>query len=1460
MRWCDVLFCHHPAVCLEQPVCSCRSVVMRWCDDVLVGIHALSERGTVVLEAALAGALSAVNVAVSESSRVERECEGCAPCLYQDCGQWSGPCVAAPAVPPAEPSCEEIGQAQGQSDERERNWALSQTCRFYRRRCPAEESCLRVMRESCSARVLQCSLMNTVKNLEPVFSTKTQGVCGRQAVVSNVTQPRSRIMGGSPAALGGWPWLVSLQLDGGMMCGGVLVDRSWVLTAAHCFIGSRNENSWSVVVGEYDLTQTDPEEQVLQVNRILTHPKFNQKSFNNDIALVELTSSVPVSRHVAPVCLPSAGGEPAVGTACYVAGWGSLYEDVVMEAKVPVLSQGTCKSALGKELLTSTMFCAGYLSGGIDSCQGDSGGPLMCQDPQTGLFQLYGITSWGNGCGERGKPGVYTRFTAFSDWVSTEIQKASGSREPTCPELLKAEQKRSEFGHLCQFYTGSCPPSLGDTACTRLAEEKCHSQHKKCQLRSFLQTLLELLRQAEDFIRDKVDLTFFTQTLPQFMEQIYSSTFARRERRDAPSQTVSTARNQEERLLNHLFKDRAYNKEQRPVQSQDEVVDVYLALTLSNLISLKEVDETLTTNVWIEHGWYDHRLSWNASEFDDISILRLPPRLVWLPEIVLENNNDAQFQVAYYCNVLVDPSGYMYWLPPAIFRSSCAINVNFFPFDWQNCTLKFSSLTYNAKEIRMHLKVETDPDTAENFPVEWIIIDPAGFTENGEWEIIHKPARKNIHKDVPLDSSKHQDITFYLIIKRKPLFYIINIIIPSILISFMASLVYYLPADTHRPNAKSELDMTDQLLAEMKPAVDGANYIVENMKDKNDYNEEKDNWNSIARTVDRLCLVLVTPVMILGTIVIFFMGMYNHPPPLPFEGDPYDYLESNRRLCRVPGVSVVLSRNQEETLLKDLMKGYNKNIRPAERNEDVIQVTLKMTLTNLISLRSNPRGIQEREAQSRPELLSALCMLAFIVCLTLPWSIPVSAGGDACMHMLEVHSNQRRGGNERSMGDGSAIQRFNLYFVNLQKEREETLTTNVWIEMQWCDYRLKWNSSQHEDIELLRVPSKSIWLPDIVLENNVDGNFEIALYANALVYSSGCIYWLPPAIYRSACSITVDYFPFDWQNCSMVFRSRTYSANEIHLVLTEEEIKPGETQTIEWIDIDPAAFTENGEWAIKHRPAKKVISERFSKDELEYQEVVFFLIIQRKPLFYIINMIVPCVLISSLGLLVYYLPAKGPSDTVCLQALLYLMFIMSVATITVMNCVLVLNISLRTPNTHGMPRQVRQIFLNLLPRLLRMQMRPSVEGESCGSAPPRRRSSLGLITKADEYVLKTPRTELMFKNQKEREGLMKAVLQKITQELEVGTALDLCTSLAHAAPEIRSCVNSCAHIAAATRQQNDFDSENEEWFLVGRVIDRVCFFVMSLLFILGTIGIFLMGHFNQAPSMPFPGDPKKYLP
>ncbi|XP_077580642.1 acetylcholine receptor subunit gamma [Stigmatopora nigra] len=528
-------------------------------------------------------------------------------------------------------------------------------------------------------------------------------------------------------------------------------------------------------------------------------------------------------------------------------------------------------------------------------------------------------------------------------------------------------------------------------------------------------------------------------------------------------------------------------------------------------------------------------------------------------------------------------------------------------------------------------------------------------------------------------------------------------------------------------------------------------------------------------------------------------------------------------LVKIFFISVSASAlNLEGELFKDLMKGYNKNVRPVENIGDVIQVDIKMTLTNLISL----------------------------------------------------------------------------------NEKEEALTTSVWIEMQWCDYRLRWDqpprSALYKNItSQLRVPSKKIWLPGVILENNVDGQFEVALYCNALVSPNGCVYWLPPAIYRSACAITVNYFPFDWQNCTMVFRSQNYSANEIELVLKKED-----NQILEWIDIDPEAFTENGEWVIKHRPAKKVINNKYSKDDLEYQELVFFLIIQRKPLFYIINIIAPCVLFSSLCLLVYYLPAKagGQKCTMSIATLLgqtvflfliakkvpetskavpliekYLMFVMSVTTMVVMNCVISLNVSLRTPNTHVMSDKVRKILLNILPRLLRMQMQPWMpdpdtdgknsngdiridDGNKVHTVPCRRRSSVTLISKAEEYTMKTPRTELMFARFKEKKGLMNSVFETLNNGLEGATAEKLSISLAKAAPELRQCVASCKHIAETTMQQKIFKHENEEWIRVARVIDRVCFIVMALLFFAGTITIFLLGHFNQPPSTPFLGDPKKYLP
>ncbi|XP_008577657.1 PREDICTED: serine protease 56 [Galeopterus variegatus] len=337
------------------------------------------------------------------------------------------------------------------------------------------------------------------------------GPCGeRRPGTTNVTRAHGRIVGGSAAPPGAWPWLVRLQLGGQPLCGGVLVAASWVLTAAHCFAGAQNELLWTVTLAEG--LQGDQAEEV-PVNRILPHPKFDPRTFHNDLALVQLWTPVSPAGPARPVCLPQGPREPPAGTACAIAGWGALFEDgpeaeAVREARVPLLSDDTCQRALGPGLHPSTMLCAGYLAGGIDSCQGDSGGPLTCSESGPRPREvLFGVTSWGDGCGEPGKPGVYTRVAVFKDWLREQMSAAPSSREPSCRELLAWEPPKEQLAHAaqpCAFYARLCPGSEG--ACALLAHQQCLQRRRRCELRSLAHLLLGLLRGAQDLLAPRPGL------------------------------------------------------------------------------------------------------------------------------------------------------------------------------------------------------------------------------------------------------------------------------------------------------------------------------------------------------------------------------------------------------------------------------------------------------------------------------------------------------------------------------------------------------------------------------------------------------------------------------------------------------------------------------------------------------------------------------------------------------------------------------------------------------------------------------------------------------------------------------------------------------------------------------------------------------------------------------------------
>uniref|UniRef100_A0ABM5EMD4 Transmembrane protease serine 9 isoform X3 n=1 Tax=Pogona vitticeps TaxID=103695 RepID=A0ABM5EMD4_9SAUR len=235
-------------------------------------------------------------------------------------------------------------------------------------------------------------------------------------------QASSRIVGGSQASRGEFPWQVSLRENHEHFCGATILSARWLVSAAHCFNEFQDPGSWTAHAGSVWLSGGgEGVGAKAGVARILRHPSYDTDTADYDIALLELAEPLAFSKYVQPVCLPAASHAFPVGRKCLISGWGYLKEDflikpeLLQKATVELLDQALC-TTLYKNALTARMVCAGYLEGKVDSCQGDSGGPLVCEET-SGRFFLAGITSWGIGCAEARRPGVYTRVTKLRDWI-----------------------------------------------------------------------------------------------------------------------------------------------------------------------------------------------------------------------------------------------------------------------------------------------------------------------------------------------------------------------------------------------------------------------------------------------------------------------------------------------------------------------------------------------------------------------------------------------------------------------------------------------------------------------------------------------------------------------------------------------------------------------------------------------------------------------------------------------------------------------------------------------------------------------------------------------------------------------------------------------------------------------------------------------------------------------------------
>lgn len=228
-----------------------------------------------------------------------------------------------------------------------------------------------------------------------------------------------RIIGGTDATSGTYPWVVSLQSkDGSHFCGASLLDKQWVLTAAHC-VERESADGMQVVVADYNTSSEDAGEVKANVEAIYIHQQYGD---DHDIALLKLATEV--DKTLVNAASNTFIDALAVSTPLTVIGWGNTsttgetFPEILQQVQVPLFDHQTCTTAYAGvgQTVTNNMLCAGLAVGGKDSCQGDSGGPLVIES--AGSWVQVGVVSFGEGCAQANFPGVYTRVGNYIDWIA----------------------------------------------------------------------------------------------------------------------------------------------------------------------------------------------------------------------------------------------------------------------------------------------------------------------------------------------------------------------------------------------------------------------------------------------------------------------------------------------------------------------------------------------------------------------------------------------------------------------------------------------------------------------------------------------------------------------------------------------------------------------------------------------------------------------------------------------------------------------------------------------------------------------------------------------------------------------------------------------------------------------------------------------------------------------------------
>uniref|UniRef100_A0A914H2A9 Uncharacterized protein n=1 Tax=Globodera rostochiensis TaxID=31243 RepID=A0A914H2A9_GLORO len=240
----------------------------------------------------------------------------------------------------------------------------------------------------------------------------------------------------------------------------------------------------------------------------------------------------------------------------------------------------------------------------------------------------------------------------------------------------------------------------------------------------------------------------------------------------------------EERLYQTVLSPEHYEKNVRPTLHHWLPTNVTFGVLLNQIVEMDERNQILTTRCWINANWIDYRLSWNATEWGGIKQIYAPHHRIWLPDIILINNAAHDYRSSVLStDVIISHEGNVTWLQSALFKSNCAINVRYYPFDDQECALKFASWgTHDAREIDIGLTTDQG--------------DLSNYMNSTEFDLLFFTAERTLIRFPTDERASWPMIIATIRMRRRPLFYVFNHILPCVLISSMALLGFCMPPET----------------------------------------------------------------------------------------------------------------------------------------------------------------------------------------------------------------------------------------------------------------------------------------------------------------------------------------------------------------------------------------------------------------------------------------------------------------------------------------------------------------------------------------------------------------------------------------------------------------------------------------------------------------------------------------